>query len=283
MSGGLDDALARMDRWEALRQRLAGSEGDRGEPVVDEVLEAIGTVLRRHGPRTVTVAVEGPDRVTTARLDWRDGHLTVERVTGGPGDPAPGGQHSTVLDGRIVDRPTALDGRIVDRPAVLDGRIAERLTGLEGRIAERPAVLDGRIAERPTVLDGRIGVDRSAGPAGDGPIVLDRPGERPVPYDRPLPPERLTALDGRGTPEDRAPDSRNPLDRSPDADRAASAGDGAPGAGPRGPRIPVDLPVKGPGRPVPIPEPEAVDQTAARLAELIRQDPSLLRRDNMTD
>jgi hypothetical protein len=79
MDGGLDDPLVRMHRWDALRQRLANSAAGRMGPVVDEVVEAIATVLHRHGPLTVSVTVEGAEAQVTAQLSWRDGQLVVTR------------------------------------------------------------------------------------------------------------------------------------------------------------------------------------------------------------
>ena len=85
VSGGLDDALARMDRWEALRLRMSGGVPERGDPVVDELIEVIGPVLRRYGPVIVTLAVEGVGHATTVRIGWHDGQLTVDRVATGAG------------------------------------------------------------------------------------------------------------------------------------------------------------------------------------------------------
>src|SRR5437764_12698792 len=79
MDGGLDDPLVRMHRWDALRQRLANSAAGRLEPVVDEVIEAIASVLHRHGPVTVTVTFDGAETRTSVQLSWHEGQLVVAR------------------------------------------------------------------------------------------------------------------------------------------------------------------------------------------------------------
>jgi len=83
MDGSLDDPLARMHRWEALRQKLAVSRGEHLEPVVGEVVDALEEIVHRRAPVAVTVIVED-DRVRAGvRLAWRDERLVVSRV-----DPA---------------------------------------------------------------------------------------------------------------------------------------------------------------------------------------------------
>lgn len=78
MSGGIDEALERMRRWEALRLRMAGP--GRGDPVVEELVEAVGSVLHRHGEVTVTLAVEGTAEPVTLRLAWAEGRVVVTPV-----------------------------------------------------------------------------------------------------------------------------------------------------------------------------------------------------------
>jgi hypothetical protein len=82
----LDEGLERMRRWEALRRRMAGP--GRGEPVVEELIEAIGAVLHRHGEVTVTLSVEGTAEPVTLRLHWQDGHLQVASEVS-PAEPVP--------------------------------------------------------------------------------------------------------------------------------------------------------------------------------------------------
>jgi hypothetical protein len=211
MSGGLDDALARMDRWEALRQRIAGPALDRTEPVVDEIIEAIGTVLRRHAPHTITVTIEAADHTTSARIGWHDGRLTVE-----PG-VAP------VSDGRPGGEPSASQAGQAGAGQAGTGRFAS--SGDDGRLNGEPSAGRGD--------DSWQSGEPSAGRGGDG-----RLGEGGLTIDR------FTGPDA---------DGRFSIDRS----------------GSRGGTRPS--------------EPETLDQTAARLAELIRQDPSLLHGDGMSD
>jgi hypothetical protein len=86
VTGGLDGALERMRRWEALRRRLAGP--GRGDPVVEELIEVVGPVLHRYDGVTVTLAVEGTDEPVTLRLRWQEGQLSVTPVTPVPQPPA---------------------------------------------------------------------------------------------------------------------------------------------------------------------------------------------------
>ena len=114
MSGGLDDALARMDRWEALRLRMAGPTADQEDPVVAEVVEAVGAVLRRHGPVIVTVTVEGVGHAgKTVRIGWQDGRLTVERE-------APAGTAPQHRDSETTDQTAARLAELIRRdPSLL--------------------------------------------------------------------------------------------------------------------------------------------------------------------
>jgi hypothetical protein len=59
--------------------RVAGAAAGQEDRVVAEVVEAVGSVLSRHGPGTVTVTVEGAGGAGTARIGWQDGRLIVER------------------------------------------------------------------------------------------------------------------------------------------------------------------------------------------------------------
>src|SRR5687767_14908963 len=90
--GGPGDALARVRRWDEIRQRLASMSG--GSQVIDDVVKAIGEVLQRHGQVQVTVTVDEGDRLSTVRMVRRDGQLTVTRL-----EPAVTQPPSTVVDG----------------------------------------------------------------------------------------------------------------------------------------------------------------------------------------
>jgi hypothetical protein len=88
MDGSLDDPLARMHRWEALRQKLAVRRGTRLEPVVEEVVEALTELVRRRGV-TVTVIVEDAQAQAGVRLAGQDGRVAVGRID--PSEPAEAG------------------------------------------------------------------------------------------------------------------------------------------------------------------------------------------------
>ena len=118
MDGGLDDPLVRMHRWDALRQRLANSAAGRLGSVVDEVVEAIATVLHRHGPVTVSVTVEGGEAQVTAELSWQDGELVVARSE--PHRvPAAAAPHAEETSEETAARLAELIRR---DPSLLDGR-----------------------------------------------------------------------------------------------------------------------------------------------------------------
>jgi hypothetical protein len=90
MRGDPGDAMARMKRWEAVRQRL---DDDTGQPVrlVDEVVDAVGDVVRHHDTATVTVTVDDGGNLSTVRIVQRGGQLEVThlRPQAPPSAPAP--------------------------------------------------------------------------------------------------------------------------------------------------------------------------------------------------
>lgn len=108
MSGGLDEALARMARWDELRQRVGNDRRPSSDPrsstdprhavdprprtsepaVVDEVIEAIGGIVARRGPVTVTVTVEDAGTMSTVRIIGRDAAVTVSRLEPHPAPAA---------------------------------------------------------------------------------------------------------------------------------------------------------------------------------------------------
>ena len=117
MDGGLDVPLVRMYRWDALRQRLANTAAGRLGPVADEVVEAIASVLYRHGPVTVTVTVQSVEARTTAELRWQDGQLVVARS-----EPQPASGTATG-PGETSEETAARLAELIRRdPSLLDGR-----------------------------------------------------------------------------------------------------------------------------------------------------------------
>jgi hypothetical protein len=80
MRGDAGDAMARMKRWDAVRQRLEDADGG-AERVVDEVVQAITDVVgQHHNALTVTVTVDDSGALATVRIVRRDGRLEVTRL-----------------------------------------------------------------------------------------------------------------------------------------------------------------------------------------------------------
>jgi hypothetical protein len=80
MRGDAGDAMARMKRWDAVRQRLEDAGGG-PERIVDEVVQAISDVVgQHHNSLTVTVTVDDSGSLATVRIVRRDGRLEVTRL-----------------------------------------------------------------------------------------------------------------------------------------------------------------------------------------------------------
>ncbi len=79
MRGEPGDAMARMKRWEAVRQRLADANGHSAH-TVDEVVHAVSEVARHHEDLTVTVTVDDGGELSTVRIVQRAGQLDVTRL-----------------------------------------------------------------------------------------------------------------------------------------------------------------------------------------------------------
>src|SRR5690348_14361956 len=60
MRGELDDALARLERWDEVRRQLNQETVVDSEELLDEVVRVVTGVLSRRGAGTVTIAVPGP-------------------------------------------------------------------------------------------------------------------------------------------------------------------------------------------------------------------------------
>jgi hypothetical protein len=92
MRGEPGDAMARMKRWEAVRQRLADANGHSAQ-TVDEVVNAVSEVVRQHEALTVTVTVDDGEELSTVRIVRHAGQLNVTRLqplaTPPPPPPSP--------------------------------------------------------------------------------------------------------------------------------------------------------------------------------------------------
>ncbi len=88
MRGEPGDAMARMKRWDAVRQRLANATGS-SEHMLAEVVKAVSEVVQRHGSLTVTVTVDDAGALATVRIVRRDGHVQVTRLEPRPAASTP--------------------------------------------------------------------------------------------------------------------------------------------------------------------------------------------------
>jgi hypothetical protein len=88
MRGEPGDAMARMKRWDAVRQRLANATHSSDE-VVDEVIKAVSEVVQRHDSLTVTVTVDDSHSLATARVVRLNGEVQVTRLEPRPAAPEP--------------------------------------------------------------------------------------------------------------------------------------------------------------------------------------------------
>ncbi len=205
MRGEPGDAMARMKRWDAVRQRLADTTNVSAEAAVDDVVRAVSEVVHRHPSLTVTVTLDDSTNNVTVRIRNGDGHLEVTRI-----EPAP-----------IVGEP---------RPAV----VPPRIVATEPRIvAGEPRIMAGD--PRAVTNDARVVNDPRVA-AGEPHPAVNPPQAWPPRQSDPLPlrrPEGLPPAEPYGQPE---------------------------------PFRPAEQSRQG----------ETMDQTAARLAEMIRRDPSLL-------
>ena len=79
MRGDSGDAMARMKRWDAVRQRIEDAT-NAPDQVLEEVVRAVGEVVHRHSGASVIVTVEEGGPPVTLRITHRDGQVDVSRV-----------------------------------------------------------------------------------------------------------------------------------------------------------------------------------------------------------
>ncbi|ROT26283.1 hypothetical protein [Micromonospora sp. HM5-17] len=102
MRGELDDALARMERREALQRRLAQEAAARTGSPVDEVTEAVQRVVAQHPAVAVTMWVADGPKISAVHVAWEDGAVTV-RPAAEPALPVAGQPpHSWPMSVRTV-------------------------------------------------------------------------------------------------------------------------------------------------------------------------------------
>ncbi|MEO3742519.1 hypothetical protein [Plantactinospora sp. B5E13] len=89
MRGELDDALARMERREALQRRLAQEAAIRAGSPVDEVTEAVQRVVAQYPAVAVTMWVADGPNISAMHVAWENGTVTV-RPAAEPALPSAG-------------------------------------------------------------------------------------------------------------------------------------------------------------------------------------------------
>jgi hypothetical protein len=108
MRGELDDALARLERWDEVRRQLHhGATG--AETLLDEVVRAVTPVLGRRGAGTVTLTVTDAGGSSTVELTARDGtvHSGAPAESAAPAKPS---RSAARLAEMIRQNPSLLDG-----------------------------------------------------------------------------------------------------------------------------------------------------------------------------
>lgn len=96
--GELDDALARLARREELQRRRTGGSAA-ADAVLDEVAEALRSVVAQHPGLAVTATVTDAGGSHTVRVAWSDGSATVV-PSAEPGDEARSGSRDEPVAGR---------------------------------------------------------------------------------------------------------------------------------------------------------------------------------------
>ncbi len=115
MRGELDDALARLERWDEVRRLLTQEADGEGEDLLDEVVRAVTAVLVRRGAGTVAIVVPGANGPDSAELTVRGGavHTTIpaESPTVGPAVGAARTSRSAAKLAELIrQNPALLDG-----------------------------------------------------------------------------------------------------------------------------------------------------------------------------
>ncbi|MEO3928197.1 hypothetical protein ABGB07_30655 [Micromonosporaceae bacterium B7E4] len=102
MRGELDDALARMERREALQRRRAQEAAARAGSPVEEVTDAVQRVVAQHPNVAVTMWVADGPKISAMHVAWSDGAVTV-RPAAEPALPTAGQPpHSWPMSVRTV-------------------------------------------------------------------------------------------------------------------------------------------------------------------------------------
>jgi hypothetical protein len=110
MRGELDDALARLQRWDEVRRQLSHEATGGSDPLLEEVVRAVTAVLHRHGSGTVTISVTDTGPTSTAEVSYRDGTVSVSSLPGATAANARPSRSAAKLAELIRQNPALLDG-----------------------------------------------------------------------------------------------------------------------------------------------------------------------------
>lgn len=105
-SGGPEDAISRMARWDALRRRTEEMRAAARSPV-DDLVEAIEAVVRRHPGLTVTVVAQRDHDSWQVRVGWAGPEVQTEAARV---EEAPPPRHTAArLADLLRENPSLLD------------------------------------------------------------------------------------------------------------------------------------------------------------------------------
>lgn len=273
MRGGLDDALDKLARRDQLRRRAAG-EASGTPPAVQELVEAIASVVGRNSQLEVTVGVEGVGDPTLLHFFVDEGQVQVTV------DPT--------VASRVTDATPASP-----RHADFDLDVDEHVEDVTYRAYTPPARDESGESTRRISYDDRDRYDPGTG--YDAPPAYQAPEPEPQPLRRYEPPARESAFPASDaaaadnpylspfaatpppplppqTPTRRIRPEQHRAPEEPSAEqRSRGHRSAAPAAEQRG--MPTPLP-----EPIPLKvDSQETEQAAKRLAALLRDNPTLLR------
>jgi hypothetical protein len=277
--GGLDDALDKLARRDELRRRAAG-EAIGTPPAVQELVEAIATVVGRNPKLAVTVGVEGAGEPLLLHFAVEDGVVQVNadttvaaRVT----EAEPASPRHADFDIDLDDHPTDEHPYAYPEPAVFsqpayaqpapaqqaEAQDTSRLSYDDRDRYDPGTGYDAPFADESLFEEHPYGGRRRFG--GSAPDLAPQepdPGPHPFAATPPPPVPPQTAAQTAQTTrrihaeQHRAPEERSAEERSP---------------GHRG--MPTPLP-----EPIPLKvDSEETELAAKRLSALLRDNPTLLR------
>jgi hypothetical protein len=260
--GGLDDALEKLARRDELRRRAAG-EAMGTPPPVQDLVEAIAAVVSRNPALAVTVGVEGAGDPVLLHFAVEDGIVRVSA-------------DNTVASRVAEAAPTS------PRHADYDIDLADSVEESYPHSAA-PASETGQATRRISYDDTPAAPYQSSTYA-DGPFANHRQPEKPGPFDQPDPFDGMQARPFADGPPHRFGRPASPFTseatRRIHTQHHPTAGEAATSE-----RMPNHRLAEQHVMPTPLPEPVPLkvdtaetELAAKRLAALLRDNPTLLRR-----